>query len=125
MSYYKRVLVQVGSTDFDDLISVLDQEKFYTILGKAKISELVIQFGKGSYVPLVENKDTFDRSYETILLREGHEINVSVHRFILTSQFLEEGCLTISHCGAGTLLEALRSGATSIAVVNTTLMDNH
>ncbi len=33
--------------------------------------------------------------------------------------------MTISHCGAGTLLEALRAGATPIACINTTLMDNH
>ena len=33
--------------------------------------------------------------------------------------------MTISHCGAGTLIETLRGGATAIAVVNETLMDNH
>ena len=33
--------------------------------------------------------------------------------------------LVISHCGAGVLLECLRSNTTNIAVVNTSLMDNH
>ena len=52
-----------------------------------------------------------------------------VHHFLVLEPVINQSDLVISHCGAGVLLECLRStnpnGTKNIAVVNTTLMGNH
>jgi beta-1,4-N-acetylglucosaminyltransferase len=54
------------------------------------------------------------------------KIKIEVHSFIVLDALIMESDLVISHCGAGILLECLRSpGTTNLAVVNDTLMHNH
>lgn len=53
-------------------------------------------------------------------------IIVEVKDFVVLDSLIMSADLVISHCGAGILLECLRSDhATCIAVVNDTLMGNH
>ena len=53
-------------------------------------------------------------------------LKVDVHSFVVLDTLIFSADLVISHCGAGILLECLRSDhATCIAVVNDTLMGNH
>lgn len=52
---------------------------------------------------------------------------VEVHSFIVLEDYIKHANMVISHCGAGILLESLRAlnNPQIIAVVNTTLMENH
>jgi len=52
---------------------------------------------------------------------------VEVHDFIVLEDYIKHASLIISHCGAGILLESLRAVTNPqiIAVVNTSLMENH
>ena len=53
-------------------------------------------------------------------------LKVDVHSFVVLDTLIFSADLVISHCGAGILLECLRSDhAICIAVVNDTLMGNH
>ncbi len=77
-------------------------------------SKIIIQFivFRGTYVP---NK-----------LDDTKKITVEVKKFVVLDILIYHADLVISHCGAGILLECLRSDhATCIAVVNDTLMGNH
>ena len=42
-------MICVGSTEFDDLISTLDNEEFMELLQKNGFNKLVIQYGLGSH----------------------------------------------------------------------------
>lgn len=56
----------------------------------------------------------------------SEKIEIEIHDFIVLDNIIMESVLVISHCGAGILLECLRSPRTTcIAVVNETLMNNH
>ncbi len=56
----------------------------------------------------------------------SEKVKVRIERFIILEDLINEADVVISHCGAGILLESLRSkGAKCIAVVNESLMDNH
>lgn len=83
------------------------------MLKSAGISGLLIQTGQGQYRPDQYPSDG--------------SLKVEVHNFIVLEEYIKHAALLISHCGAGILLEGLRaeSDPTIIAVVNTTLMDNH
>jgi len=56
----------------------------------------------------------------------GKQLEVVVEHYVILEKLIKGSDLVVSHCGAGTLLEGLRSDhAHHIAVVNETLMDNH
>ena len=110
-------LICVGSTEFDSLIKELDNEKFAKLLTDNGFKKLIIQTGKGTYEP--SN------------LVSSNNLTVEKHSFVVLDNMINESSLVISHCGAGVLLECLRSKnlgkvrTTNIAVVNETLMGNH
>ena len=111
-------LVCVGSTEFDQLIKKLDHPKFQALLMENGFTKLIFQLGQGTYKPTqnLEEKDNF---------------SIEMHQFKVLEPIINDSELVISHCGAGVLLECLRSTnpsdlrTTNIAVVNTSLMDNH
>ncbi|CDW78405.1 udp-n-acetylglucosamine transferase subunit alg13 homolog [Stylonychia lemnae] len=100
MEKIKRCLIAVGSTNFDELISAIDNKQF-----------IQQQNYRGEYVPS---------------RLQSEKIKVQIEKFIVLDTLIYESDLVISHCGAGILLECLRSDhAICIAVVNNTLMHNH
>ena len=51
-------LVCVGSTEFDDLLKVLDDARFQKMLEEHGFNKLLFQTGKGKYMPVVNLKST-------------------------------------------------------------------
>ena len=48
----KQILLTVGTTNFDILITALDNEEFYTLLDKNGFTKLILQIGNtGNYTP--------------------------------------------------------------------------
>eukprot|EP00347_Sterkiella_histriomuscorum_P016279 403353799 len=108
----KSCIVAVGSTEFEELIKALDIQEFIQLLEYVNITDLLIQYGNGTYIP--QN------------LKSTPKLTVKLESFIVLDTLINEADLVISHCGAGILLECLRSDhAINIAVVNDTLMHNH
>lgn len=108
-----QAFVTVGSTKFDDLITVIFSEDFLTRLFANGYSRLVVQCGNSN-------------------LRQGfrdgihHGVEVVVWQFKpnLNEEYLAAD-LVISHAGSGTILEVLRLNKRLIVVANETLLDNH
>ena len=109
-------LVCVGSTEFDTLIKEIDNELFEYMLVKNGFTNLVVQSGKGTY--------------KLRYLSDSKKLEVKADGFMVLEPIINQSELVISHCGAGVLLECLRStneglGTTNVAVINSTLMNNH
>jgi beta-1,4-N-acetylglucosaminyltransferase len=113
----EQALVTVGTTQFDELIQELESraDEFCKALVRRGVKKLFVQFGKGSVEPVLL-KSAAEKLFD----------QVEVFRFKpLLKELIGENTLVISHAGAGTILEGLRSGAEMIVVVNQKLMDNH
>ncbi|CAA0828719.1 glycosyltransferase family protein 28 [Striga hermonthica] len=109
----KIVFVTVGTTCFDSLVRAVDTEEVREALFKKGYTDLVIQMGRGSYIP---TKST------------GGDGSVSVDYFTFSSSiadYLKSASLVISHAGSGSIFETLRLKKPLIVVVNEDLMDNH
>jgi beta-1,4-N-acetylglucosaminyltransferase len=112
-----QALVTVGTTKFDDLISELETraDEFCAILASRGIRKVFVQFGNGTIEP---------RNLK--LVAEKYFDSVEVFRFKpMLKEIIGENTLLISHAGAGTILEGLRSRAEMFVIVNQKLMDNH
>ncbi|XAR52342.1 N-acetylglucosaminyldiphosphodolichol N-acetylglucosaminyltransferase [Bertholletia excelsa] len=107
------VFVTVGTTCFDALVRALDSPEVKRELFKKGYTHLLIQIGRGSYIPTKTN---------------GEDGCVAVDYFTFSSSIAERlrsASLVISHAGSGSIFETLRLGKPLIVVVNEDLMDNH
>ena len=122
MSY--QCTVCVGTTNFDKLIEALDCEQFYKLLTEAGFTRLIMQIGQATYEPK--------------FLATDDKLEVLVRKTVMLEPIINKSHLVISHCGAGIVLECLRStmnadkeklslgeGTMNISVVNDSLMNNH
>ncbi|XP_050221111.1 uncharacterized protein LOC126671388 [Mercurialis annua] len=111
---YKRIVfVTVGTTLFDALVRAVDTNEVKQQLFKKGYTHLLIQIGRGSYIPIKS---------------EGEDGSVAVDYFTFSSSIadhLRSASLVISHAGSGSIFETLRLGKPLIVVVNEDLMDNH
>jgi len=109
------MLITVGTTNFDILITALDNEEFYLLLEKNGFTKLILQIGNtGTYTPSV---------FKTLKLKS---LEVEVVKLVPKFEdFIKSSEYVISHCGAGTILEGLKNKVKLIVVTNPTLMDNH
>jgi beta-1,4-N-acetylglucosaminyltransferase len=103
----KRIFVTVGSTRFDELISIVDSPAFISLASNLGYTEITAQIGN------------FDRTVKNL-----------THSFPYAKpnemKCLFEGAdLVIGHAGAGTIMEVLRIGKPLLVVVNDSLMANH
>jgi beta-1,4-N-acetylglucosaminyltransferase len=113
----KRAFVTVGTTDFDALVTAIDNKEFLMCLRYHGFATLAIQIGRGQYSP----SQVTDPE---VSAQVG--VSVSCFRFKDTLQAdMESADLVISHCGAGSILEAVTLGKQLIVVVNDSLQDNH
>ncbi|KAK4264058.1 hypothetical protein QN277_029398 [Acacia crassicarpa] len=106
------VFVTVGTTSFDALVKAVDSPTFKQELFRKGYTHLLIQMGRGSYVPTKS---------------EGGS-SLAVDHFTFSSSIadhLNSASLVISHAGSGSIFETLRLGKPLIVVVNEDLMDNH
>jgi beta-1,4-N-acetylglucosaminyltransferase len=112
LSVYKMasVFVSVGTTKFDALVQAVDQLSFIQTLKDLGFGSMVIQIGKGEYKP---------RNQLSGFICEYYDFKSDL------ASDIERSSLVISHAGAGTILEVLRQKKHLVAVVNTSLMDNH
>lgn len=109
------VFITVGTTEFDQLIRRIDTEIFLQHAKFVGISKLIVQFGRGYYEPTYLQENC------------GHYgISATIYRFKDSLDAdMENADVIISHCGAGSILEAVTKRKRLIVVVNSTLQDNH
>ncbi|XP_053487490.1 UDP-N-acetylglucosamine transferase subunit ALG13 homolog [Ictalurus furcatus] len=107
----KTVFVTVGTTSFDDLIVSLTSEEVVKALIHRGYTDLVLQFGRGSFIP--------DAHSCPGLRLEAFRFKESI------AENIQSADVVISHAGAGSCLEVLGAGKPLLVVVNDKLMDNH
>ncbi|KAL4555389.1 hypothetical protein LXL04_038007 [Taraxacum kok-saghyz] len=111
----KIVFVTVGTTSFDSLVKSVDTEQVKQELFKKGYTHLVIQMGRGSYIPKKSSGE-----------EDGSSLVVDYFTFSSSiADYLKSSSLVISHAGSGSIFETLRLGKPLIVVVNEDLMDNH
>ncbi|XP_027924047.1 UDP-N-acetylglucosamine transferase subunit ALG13 homolog [Vigna unguiculata] len=106
------VFVTVGTTCFDALVRAVDSNIVKQALFAKGYTHLLIQMGRGSYLPTKSEGDGA----------------LAVDYFTFSSSIaahLRSASLVISHAGSGSIFETLRLGKPLIVVVNEDLMDNH
>ncbi|OVA07407.1 Glycosyl transferase [Macleaya cordata] len=110
---HKTVFVTVGTTCFDALVKAVDTREVKEELSRKGYTHLLIQMGRGSYIPTKS---------------AGEDGDLTVDYFTFSSSiadYLKSASLVISHAGSGSIFETLRLGTPLIVVVNEDLMDNH
>ncbi|KAF5812204.1 putative N-acetylglucosaminyldiphosphodolichol N-acetylglucosaminyltransferase [Helianthus annuus] len=108
------VFVTVGTTSFDSLVKTVDSDQVKEALLEKGYTHLVIQMGRGSYIPKKSSG--------------GEDGSLVVDYFTFSSSiadYLRSASLVISHAGSGSIFETLRLAKPLIVVVNEDLMDNH
>lgn len=103
------LFVTVGTTEFDSLLELLDNEPFYRLLVELGYRRVVFQYGRGKHIP----KPRADITVESLDFTPA------------ISDYFRAADTIVSHCGAGTLLECLKLHKRVVAVVNDTLAGNH
>jgi len=109
----RTVFVTVGTTSFDALVRAVDTQDVKDELLKRGYTHLIIQMGRGSYLPTKSG---------------GEDGSLVVDFFTFSSSIadhLRSASLVISHAGSGSIFETLQLGKPLIVVVNEDLMDNH
>jgi UDP-N-acetylglucosamine transferase subunit ALG13 len=95
---YKMIFVTVGTSDFDALVSKMDD------LAPALDEKVVIQIGHGNYTP--SNCEYF-----------GFAPSLD--------EYYDQADVVVAHGGLGTTMEVLTRGIKLISVENTTCVDDH
>ena len=114
MESMRSMFITVGTTEFDQLVEVVDSKEFLELLRTNGYNDLRIQFGRGVYEPKV------------LINSFTQGIQLEIYRFKPTlDDDMKRADLIISHCGAGSILEAVKFEKDLVVVVNDTLQDNH
>ena len=100
-----KVFVTVGTTEFDELIRIVDSDEALDALSKGGSFSVLSQIGKGKFEPSHCQWYRFKSSL---------------------SEDIASADLVITHAGAGSILQCVRDySKMTIAVINPSLMDNH
>ena len=113
------VLITVGSTQFTELMKVVDTEAFLKLIQKLGFNKVIIQYGEKEVNPPVYLSTRFTNGetngVEIITFASSHEYD----------KIMKGVDLMISHAGSGTIFGGIRANKKMIVVVNKKLMDNH
>lgn len=111
---FERVLVTVGTTEFDELILLLNTAVFVDFLETLNCKTLVLQFGRGS-IP----DNLHDICDKRSILYRPFRFQADLYGE------MQKAHLIISHCGAGSIIEAIDLMKPLIVVVNSSSQGNH
>ncbi|PWA43821.1 Glycosyl transferase, family 28, C-terminal [Artemisia annua] len=109
----RTVFVTVGTTSFDSLVKAVDTQQVQEALLKKGYTHLVIQMGRGSYIPKKSSGE------DGSLVLDYFTFSPSI------ADYMRSASLVISHAGSGSIFETLKLARPLIVVVNEDLMDNH
>lgn len=101
----------VGTTNFDDLIRVIDSTEFCKWAKAKGYAGILVQKGNGKYEPGTGSEDGVPI--------EHYNFKPSLH------DDMAGAALVVSHAGSGSIMESLELSKPTVVVVNTSLMDNH
>ena len=111
---FERVFITVGTTEFNELIFSLDNSAFVDRLVEAQCKEFSLQIGRGEYPrKLPELCNSAGIVYDCFRFKPD------------LCEEMKRSHLIISHCGAGSILEALEMKKPLIVVVNSSLQGDH
>lgn len=110
MSTIKTIMVTVGTTQFDDLVSCVTTDQALQSIASIGFNRLLIQYGKGT-----KPKNNYHHGIQI----DSYDFKPSLDTDLLQAD------LILSHAGAGTLMECLKLNRRLVAVINTKLMNNH
>mmetsp|Transcript_41249 Transcript_41249/g.74586 ORF Transcript_41249/g.74586 Transcript_41249/m.74586 type:complete len:184 (-) Transcript_41249:20-571(-) len=114
------IFATVGTTSFDALVQQLDTIAFHKAARELGYKQIVVQKGRGSYIPKLTKAAPPDGvEAEDLLCMTAYDFKPSL------DDDIERAQLIVSHAGAGSILEAVRAGRRLLVVVNPLLMDNH
>jgi len=107
---FKCLYISVGTWEFDALLKQIDTEANLKVLKEFGFTNLIFQTGRGSYKPI--NASKYFQVEQFGLLPNSEE-------------YMSKCDTIIGHCGAGTVLEALKKKMKIIAVNNENMMHQH
>lgn len=102
-----KIVVTVGSTHFDQLISIIDSPEFIEEARKQGYDQICAQIG--TYEKDIKNLQNYSQYFKPDEMKRN----------------FAEADLVIGHAGAGTIMEVLQLGKPLIVVYNDSLMENH
>lgn len=113
------LFITVGTTEFDELIQVLNRIEFVGVVKSLGFSEVTFQIGRSKFNP----EDLLN--FQDISKLQGVEINTYRYKHSLL-QDMQAADMVIGHAGAGTVLDVLvNCQKPMIIVINDTLQGNH
>lgn len=122
-------LVTVGSTSFDALVAAAVTPPVVVALTARGIGRLLIQYGRGAAPPALPLPSPPPPSAPSPGAAPSPPLPpLEVVAFAFKPSLASDmaaASLVVTHGGAGSVLEALRSGVPTVVVVNGGLMDNH
>lgn len=132
MAMRRACVVTVGTTRFEELVSVAGGDEFLEILARRGFARLVLQVGSGAAPSARWREEQRGENGEEREEDGGgvfvHESGIEVEWFRFKREFaavIAGADLVVSHAGSGSIFEALCAGRKLIVVVNTRLMHNH
>ena len=106
----QQVMITVGTYTFDALLEKMDSPEMIEVFKKHGYNRIVYQCGRSSYAVVNAQK---------LIDCEVFGLTPKYEEYVANSK------LIIGHCGAGTILDAIKKKVSAIIVSNETMMHNH
>ncbi|KAL8561227.1 hypothetical protein ACOMHN_024483 [Nucella lapillus] len=109
----KRLFVTVGTTEFDQLIKSVTSADVCQVLRRLGYSRVLLQTGRGQFQPEPTRLSDHSPAVQSYTFKDSIADDIAA------------ADLVICHAGAGSVLETLTAGKSTLVVINDELMDNH